>query len=54
MAHGIMVFGASGSGTTTLGREFAKILGFTHLDIDDYFWEKTDVPYTSAAGKHKD
>jgi len=37
MAHGIMVFGASGSGTTTLGRELAQILGFAHLDIDDYF-----------------
>lgn len=44
--HGIIVFGASGSGTTTRGRELACVLGFKHLDIDDYFWQKTDVPFT--------
>ncbi len=44
--HGIIVFGASGSGTTTRGRELARVLGFTHLDIDDYFWQKSDVPFT--------
>ena len=46
MAHGIYVFGASGSGTTTFGRELAQFLNFAHLDIDDYFWENTDVPFT--------
>lgn len=44
--HGIIVFGASGSGTTTIGRELAKILNFTHLDVDDYFWQETEVPFT--------
>jgi len=44
--HGILVFGASGSGTTTLGRELARLLNFEHHDIDDYFWEKTDPPFT--------
>ena len=48
MAHGIIVFGASGSGTTTLGRELAQALRFAHLDIDDYFWKKTDVPFASV------
>jgi len=43
--RGILVFGASGSGTTTLGRELARLLDFEHHDIDDYVWEKTDPPF---------
>jgi len=39
------MFGASGSGTTTLGRELARLLEFEHHDIDDYVWEKTEPPY---------
>lgn len=45
-SHGIIVFGASGSGTTTLGRMLAAQLNFTHLDADDFFWEDTDIPFT--------
>jgi len=45
MVHGIIIFGASGSGTTTLGREIAGLLDFTHLDADDFFWEDTVIPY---------
>ena len=37
----ILIFGASGSGTTTLGKEIEKRTDFTHLDIDDYYWKKT-------------
>lgn len=46
MPHGIIVFGASGSGTSTIGKELASTLGYTHFDIDDYFWAKSDVPFT--------
>ncbi len=41
----ILIFGASGSGTTTLGRELEKHTGFKHLDVDDYYWKPTDPPY---------
>ena len=41
----IHVLGASGSGTTTLGRAIAQAFGHAHLDTDDYFWEPTDPPY---------
>lgn len=41
----ILIFGASGSGTTTLGQELAQGLNYTHLDADDYYWEKTDRPF---------
>ena len=41
----IHITGASGSGTTTLGRAVADRLGCPHLDSDDYFWLPTDPPY---------
>jgi adenylate kinase family enzyme len=41
----IHITGASGSGTTTLGRELASELHCKHLDTDDYYWEPTDPPY---------
>ena len=43
----VHVFGASGSGTTTLGRALAEALGSVHLDTDAYFWESTDPPFTT-------
>lgn len=42
----IHILGASGSGTTTFGRAIAARFGHTHLDVDDFFWEKTDPPFT--------
>ncbi len=38
--------GASGSGTTTLGRALASHWSVPHADADDYFWEPTTPPYT--------
>ena len=44
---GIIVFGASGAGSTTLGKELAKRLNFQYLDIDDYLWRwDTAIPLT--------
>lgn len=34
----IHIFGASGSGTTTLGTSISNELLYSHLDTDDYFW----------------
>lgn len=45
MPHRIHVFGASGSGTTTLGAEVASALGATFLDTDRYYWFPTDPPF---------
>ena len=46
--RGIIVFGAPGAGSTTLGQELARVLGFLHLDLDHYFWRwDVEVPYTS-------
>lgn len=41
----IHIFGASGSGTTTLGRKLSKELNIKAFDLDDYYWEKTDPPF---------
>ncbi len=35
----IHIMGASGAGTSTLGRALAEHLPHVHLDSDDYFWE---------------
>ncbi|TQR19444.1 hypothetical protein [Psychrobacillus vulpis] len=41
----IHIFGASGSGTSTLGTSLSNELLYSHLDTDDYFWIKkfTDI-----------
>jgi adenylate kinase family enzyme len=41
----ILLFGASGSGTTTLGKELETKSDFKHLDVDDYYWKSTNPPY---------
>ena len=46
--HGIIVFGLNGSGKTTLGRELARILNFKHMDHEDYYFRKSEIPYTDA------
>jgi adenylate kinase family enzyme len=42
----IHVTGASGSGTTSLGRLIADRYGHRHVDTDDFYWLPTDPPYT--------
>lgn len=41
----IHIYGASGSGTSTIGRFICDKLGYFFMDTDDYFWEATDPPY---------
>lgn len=41
------ILGASGTGTTTLGRAIADEWSVPHADADDYFWEPTDPPFTA-------
>ena len=42
----IHLYGASGSGTSTLGLALANALGYKWMDTDDYYWRPTDPPYT--------
>lgn len=43
----IHIYGASGSGTSTLGKKLSEELGFRWMDTDDYFWMPTNPPYTT-------
>lgn len=49
----IYIFGASGSGTTTLGNVLAKKLGYIHFDVDFYYWLPTDPPFLKKREKNK-
>ena len=47
MKNVVHIFGASGSGTTTLGEKISRELGYFHMDTDDYFWMPTDPKFTT-------
>ena len=47
MKRVIHIFGASGSGTSTLGQAVAEKTGYAFLDSDDYIWAPTDPPFTT-------
>ena len=51
--HGIMVFGANGSGKTTLGRELARILDFKFMDVEAYFFKKSEIPYSVVRSREE-
>ncbi len=46
----VHITGASGSGTTTLGKVLSERLGWAHLDSDDFFWLKTEPPFQTKRG----
>ncbi len=46
MNRRIHILGASGAGTTTLGRALSERLAIPHFDTDDYHWDKSDIPFT--------
>ena len=45
MSRRIHITGASGAGTTTLGKHLASGLRCVHLDTDDFYWLPTDPPF---------
>lgn len=49
--HGILVFGANGSGKTTLGHELAQKFNCKHMDVEDYYFLPSDIPYTVSRTK---
>lgn len=42
----IHIFGASGSGVSTLGTVLAKELDVPYFDTDFFYWKKTNPPFT--------
>jgi Adenylate kinase and related kinases len=51
MPNGIVIFGANGSGKTTLGFELARELKIKHLDVEDYYFEESEIPYSKPRPK---
>ncbi len=49
----IHIYGASGSGTSTLGRKISEELGYKFMDTDDYFWLPTNPQYTTKRSKEE-
>ena len=45
MVYRIHIFGASGSGTTTLGKALARKNKCHHWDTDGYFWIPSNPPF---------
>ena len=45
VGKGILICGCNGCGKTTLGRVLAQRLGVRFLDIEDYFFPKSDPDY---------
>lgn len=41
----IHIMGASCAGSTTLGNALSERSGRPYFDTDDFFWEKSEVPY---------
>lgn len=53
MKNIIYIFGASGSGTSTLGRKISEETGYRFMDTDDYFWLPTNPKYTTKRSKEE-
>ena len=47
MKHGIVIVGGNGSGKTTLGRYLSEMLGYKHMDVEDYYFKNSDIPYAN-------
>lgn len=43
----IHIYGASGSGTSTLGRALQDTYAYAHFDSDDYYWLPTNPPFVT-------
>lgn len=50
MKKHIHIFGASGSGTTTISQKVCGHTGYSHFDSDSYFWLPPRTPLQSHAG----
>ena len=51
MPRGIIVCGANGSGKSTFGRELARALRYRYMDIEDYYFKESAVPYSEPRSR---
>lgn len=53
MKNIIHIYGAAGSGTSTLGKKISEELGYKFMDTDDYFWLHTNPKYTTKRNREE-
>jgi len=51
MPKGIMIFGLNGCGKSTLARALSSELGYKYMDIEDYVFIETEIPYTKQRSR---
>jgi len=48
MLNGIIIIGLNGSGKSTICRELADLLNYRHMDVEDYYFFDSDIPYAKS------
>lgn len=48
MVNRIAIVGGNGSGKTTLGAALSRELNYKHMDIEDYYFEGAEIPYSKS------
>lgn len=43
----IAIVGGNGSGKTTLGRHLADMFSLKHMDVEDYYFKESEIPYAN-------
>ena len=51
MEKGIIICGLNGSGKTTTGRLVAEKLGIKRMDVEDYYFFNSEIPFTVSRTK---
>lgn len=51
MEKGIIICGLNGSGKTTTGRLVAERLGIKRMDVEDYYFLNSEIPFTVSRTK---
>lgn len=46
MPNGIIIIGLNGSGKSTVCRELAHLLNYKRMDVEDYYFLASEIPYT--------
>lgn len=53
MEKGIIICGLNGCGKTTAGRAVAERLGFRRMDVEDYYFLESKIPYSVSRTKEE-